>query len=46
MNERISVLNRTGYEKKWQNILDPDSTQMTVWRTQITRRKPMATNTH
>jgi hypothetical protein len=35
MNKRIFVLNRTVYEKGWQNILDPGSTQMTIWRIQI-----------
>jgi endoglucanase Acf2 len=37
---------RAIYEKTWKNILDPDSTRMTIWRTRIACSISTATNIH
>jgi len=42
----FSFENRTFYEVKWKNIVQPDRPQMTIWRMRIARRMPKNTNTH
>jgi hypothetical protein len=42
----FSVENRAVYEKTWKNIVEPDRSQMTIWRMRITCWIPKATNTH
>ena len=39
-------LNRAVYETMWQNAVQPDGPQMTIWRMRIARWIPKATNTH
>jgi len=36
---------RVIYEIMWKNIVEPDSSRMTIWRMHISRRIPRATNT-
>jgi hypothetical protein len=38
--------NRTVYEIMWENILQLDRPQMTIWRMSISCWVPKATNTH
>ena len=38
--------NHAVYEKLWKNIVQPDRSQMTIWRMHIACRIPKATNTH
>jgi len=38
--------NRAFYEIMWKNIVEPDRTQMTIWRMRIACWIPKATNTH
>ena len=42
----ITFLNLAVYEIKWQNIVEPDRLQITLWRMRIARWIPNATNTH
>jgi len=46
MFNNVFFENRTVYEIKWKNIIEPNRPQMTVWRMRITRWIPKATNTH
>ena len=39
-------LNRAVYEIMWKNIVESDRLQMTIWRTRIACRIPMATSAH
>ena len=41
-----SYENRAVYEIMWKNIVEPDRSQMTIWRTRIACWVPKATNTH
>ena len=34
------------YEIKWENAVDPDRPQLTIWRMRVTFWIPKATNTH
>ena len=36
--------NRVVYEIKWENIVEPERTQMTLWRKRISHRAHKATN--
>jgi hypothetical protein len=38
--------NRSVYEIMWKNIVEPDRTQMTIWRTRITCWIPKAPDAH
>ena len=38
--------NRAVFEKKWKNIIQPVTPQMTIWRTRISCWIPKAKNTH
>jgi hypothetical protein len=38
--------NRAAYEIMWKNTVEPDRTQMTIWRMRIACWSPKATNTH
>jgi len=38
--------NRAVYEIMWENIVQPDGPQTTIWRMRISRWVPKATNTH
>jgi len=42
----IFFLNRAIYDIMWKNIVDPDRTQMTIWRMRIACWIPKATHTH
>jgi hypothetical protein len=37
---------RAVYEKMWKNIIQPDRSQMTIWRMRIASCIPKATKTH
>jgi hypothetical protein len=36
--------NRAVYEIKWENVVEPDRPQMTIWRMRLSHRTPKATN--
>jgi len=38
--------NRSIYEIMWKNIVQPDRSQMTIWRMRIAYWIPKTTNTH
>jgi len=38
--------NSAFYDIMWQNIVQPDRPQMTIWRMRISRRVPKLKNTH
>ena len=38
--------NHAVYEIRWKNIVEPDRSQMTIWRMRIACWIPKATNTH
>jgi hypothetical protein len=38
--------NRAVYKVMWENIVQPDGPQTTIWRMRISRWVPKATNTH
>jgi hypothetical protein len=42
----FSLENRSVYETKWKNMLQPDRLQMTIWRTRFTCWITEATKTH
>jgi hypothetical protein len=46
VNNNFFFENRAVYEKMWKNKVDPDSPQMTIWRTRIACWIPKDTNTH
>ena len=40
------ILGKSCVYKMWENIVEPDRPQMTIWRMRMSRYVPKATNTH